>query len=738
MKDFNWIIFLLFCLEIFSLWFVFENFIDFFIMKLSHRNGSIFKEFNIIHDGVLVLKNHEESYDPEFYNNKFLDFFEINTKKVDFKALNHKISGFFFQKIKQNINDNDDSMLSVTFNSNQSNDPFETLKDLIKFYQANNQEKRDNTALHFIQMESQKPRLKLTMKREFFQNEHFYYFSFRKIEKIMTLKNKYESKNRLLNSFTHELKTPLNGSIPILQEIRNQLSTTTTIYIDRAIASLKLLENSLNNIIDYSLTISDQFIIHLSTIDFEEMLSEIFLTVKSQIELKGLDFTIDIDEDLINRKIMTDYNRLKQLILNVLLNSLQFTMKGSINLSVFIISNEPFIMEFTIEDTGMGIAEEKLNKLKNKLKEGEQNEFQMNSTGFCLGLVICQNIAILLGKMDLDISSIVDEGTTVKFLIIDQSKKDAGGVFNSNGLLSDGNIIESNNKNNENNEKNTNNRSLIPNKKRKIRECSKMLHQIRAKNIAIQKSIKEPLMSCSVSENEDKKMAANCSDNELNLGKYVNKYDFEKVNILLNKNLDHKHKLNSLKTFTEIKKEENGHILERKNPNMIHSKTVFSLKSIASSPGLRPNTSGFKRIHEEEAKYQQCLCEEILIVDDDAFNLLSLEMVLKGFQFNCAKALNGFEAITKIKNHGCESQDCKHGFQLIFMDYQMPVLNGVKTTMEIMRLMQEKEVKNTPIIGCTAFIAKDEISNCLNAGMKDVIFKPLSKNIIANILKEWI
>ena len=65
-------------------------------------------------------------------------------------------------------------------------------------------------------------------------------------------------------------------------------------------ASLKLLENSLNNIIDYSLTLSDQFLLNLSIVDMEDLLGEIFNIVKSQINLKILDFCIDVDISLIN------------------------------------------------------------------------------------------------------------------------------------------------------------------------------------------------------------------------------------------------------------------------------------------------------------------------------------------------------------------------------------------------------------------------------------------------------
>ena len=133
----------------------------------------------------------------------------------------------------------------------------------------------------------------------------------------------------------------------------------------------------------------------------------------------------------------------------------------------------------------------------------------------------------------------------------------------------------------------------------------------------------------------------------------------------------------------------------------------------------------------------ECHCEDILIVDDDAFNLLSLELILKNFNLKCEKAMNGKEALDKFINKRCSSNHCK-GYKLIFMDYQMPIMDGVESTTEIMKFDHARQMGHIKIIGCTAFTTKNEVSNCLNAGMKDVIFKPINKEIVGNILKEWL
>ena len=98
--------------------------------------------------------------------------------------------------------------------------------------------------------------------------------------------------------------------------------------------------------------------------------------------------------------------------------------------------------------------------------------------------------------------------------------------------------------------------------------------------------------------------------------------------------------------------------------------------------------------------------------------------------------MSGKEGIEKLKRiFSCDNK-CK-GIRLIFMDYQMPIMDGMETCLEIMKHIKKKEINNIPIIGCTAFISKDQVLSCLDSGMKDVIFKPITKNVIKNILEEW-
>ena len=116
---------------------------------------------------------------------------------------------------------------------------------------------------------------------------------------------------------------------------------------------------------------------------------------------------------------------------------------------------------------------------------------------------------------------------------------------------------------------------------------------------------------------------------------------------------------------------------------------------------------------------------EVLCVDDDPFNLLTLELMLGKMNIHCVKAFNGAQALEIVK---------KKRFTLILMDYAMPVLDGIQTTKRLRGMMNKKEIAEAPIVGCSAFSSKAETFDCLNAGMKDVLTKPVHHEDLRKII----
>ena len=118
----------------------------------------------------------------------------------------------------------------------------------------------------------------------------------------------------------------------------------------------------------------------------------------------------------------------------------------------------------------------------------------------------------------------------------------------------------------------------------------------------------------------------------------------------------------------------------------------------------------------------------ILIVEDNKVNFLLLKTILKNesYQTIIHEAINGFDAIEKFKNTKID---------IIFMDIQMPVMNGYEASQKIRNLQNGKTV---PIIAITAGAEKEEKEKCIAAGMNDYISKPIIKGIIGDTISKWV
>lgn len=138
-----------------------------------------------------------------------------------------------------------------------------------------------------------------------------------------------------------------------------------------------------------------------------------------------------------------------------------------------------------------------------------------------------------------------------------------------------------------------------------------------------------------------------------------------------------------------------------------------------------------------------------LIVDDDPFNVLALEAVLKKFGLGCDLAYNGEEAVNKfieVHNEYVTAQTYREEgyrpmrsymevkYDIIFMDVEMPIMNGIESTIVLNRMMKNGNIKSIPIIGCTGHRDYDNMERCFEAGMADVITKPVSREKLKECL----
>eukprot|EP00331_Platyophrya_macrostoma_P033664 CAMPEP_0176434962 /NCGR_PEP_ID=MMETSP0127-20121128/17015_1 /TAXON_ID=938130 /ORGANISM="Platyophrya macrostoma, Strain WH" /LENGTH=654 /DNA_ID=CAMNT_0017817851 /DNA_START=470 /DNA_END=2437 /DNA_ORIENTATION=+ len=134
----------------------------------------------------------------------------------------------------------------------------------------------------------------------------------------------------------------------------------------------------------------------------------------------------------------------------------------------------------------------------------------------------------------------------------------------------------------------------------------------------------------------------------------------------------------------------------------------------------------------------KCLCPKALIVDDDAFNLTALEMHLMKLKIPCDSAFNGAIAVNKVKERQ-KTRCCANcqQYSLIFLDYNMPVMDGFETARTLREEIKNKTIDELIIIGCTAFVNQNELDKALQAGMNSYCTKPITPEVVKQKIKEY-
>ena len=528
----------------------------------------------------------------------------------------------------------------------------------------------------------------------------------KKKDHCQNLKSLNNANNRLFCSLSHELKTPINGALPCLEIVKSKLVCEDLIgLLDISMVSLKLLDNSLSNILDYYLFQTNQIILNKRKFIFEDLINELMSIISPMINVKRLELHLDIPPEIYQVSIISDYVKLRQILLNLLTNAIQFTFHGQVVFKIRQSLENKNIFNFSIEDSGIGIESEKLLKILKKIKEPDQEHLNINSTGMCMGLIINEKFLMLLGNYEgLSIVSELGKGSEFSFAISSEI------YFKT-----------------------------IPEKHnlKSLKLKKKFNRRIQTTNFLIQKSIEiEEKRQNNLSENKTK---------GTNTFYYLNATIVENpsYNTIVSQ-CNHLTNLNTDGTKNRMNFEDKHHMKDDFGPlinliNIDQMQPVSDVSSMIENDLSYNSFPSFQRKADRTIDFvlnKACDCDMILCVDDDAFNLLSLEMILKSFNIKCCKVMNGLAAIEELKRKPCSQADC-HKFKLVLMDYQMPIMDGVQATQKIKEMINSNEIKKTTVIGCTAFVSRDEVLRCYEVGMKDVIFKPLNKNVIKSILLEW-
>ena len=256
------------------------------------------------------------------------------------------------------------------------------------------------------------------------------------MRQILELKEEAELANKAKSTFlahvSHEIRTPINAVIG-MNELISRESTEPDIitYAGQSIRAGKTLLALINDILDFSKIEAGKM--ELVTAEYEpsQMIGDITIMTQFRAEEKGLDFIVNIDENLPDT-LIGDETRVKQIITNIVTNGVKYTEKGSVTLTVEYLPpvsaasgngssddtasvNSSGILKVTVADTGIGIKQEDMSKLFASFERIE-NKTTHKTEGTGLGMSIASSLLKIMGG-HMDIESEVGKGSTFTIFI---------------------------------------------------------------------------------------------------------------------------------------------------------------------------------------------------------------------------------------------------------------------------------------------------------------------------------
>ena len=221
-----------------------------------------------------------------------------------------------------------------------------------------------------------------------------------------------EYKSSFMARMSHEIRTPLNAITGISYLLKKtEITLTQSMYIDRIIQAANSMLSIINDILDFSKIEAGKVQLEITSFSMDQVIQDVVNIVSYKINEQGIGFRLSKDPFVPNW-FFGDSKRIEQILFNVMNNAVKFTSEGEVSLEIRLVAkeNNKYHISFTINDTGIGMTEEQINRLFAPFEQGDSS-INRHFGGSGLGLSIVKNLVDMMGG-EIKVFSTPGEGTT--------------------------------------------------------------------------------------------------------------------------------------------------------------------------------------------------------------------------------------------------------------------------------------------------------------------------------------